>query len=211
MRLGSYKNRLPNLQPTFRKAIIIFVATLVAFKVTPFFLQRSIMIENTQFAKAEDLFASQNQPVAEGRRLSIPRLGIDTQIETVGLTKEGKMGLPSKPETVAWFNAGPKIGDAGNAVIAGHLDQQNGRPAVFAKLHDLEIGDTIEVLEDSDQKTQFKVVAKKSFAVDDTKALLEVFGPSETENLNLITCWGAWDTDKDRYGERLVVFTKKVL
>lgn len=68
--------------------------------------------------------------------------------------------------------------------IAGHLDQSDGRPAVFARLDDLEIGDTVEVLENNNQKTQFRVVAKKSFAVDDTSATLEVFGPSETENLN---------------------------
>ena len=191
-------------------AIVIFIVSLVAPGFFQFFVQRSVRVENAQFTRAEDLFVSPSFPVIETRRLNIPRLGIDTQIESIGLTREGKMGLPSKPETVAWFQEGSKIGDSGNAVIAGHLDQSDGRPAVFARLDDLDIGDTVEVLENNNQKTQFRVVAKKSFAVDDTSAILEVFGPSETENLNLITCWGAWDTDKDRYGERLVVFTKKV-
>lgn len=142
-------------------------------------------------------------------RLSIAKLDIQAALEEVGTTTGGKMGLPSKPENVAWFKLGSKIGEAGNAVIAGHLDQPNGDPAIFAKLGNLAVGDTFEVYKGGEKMT-FAVEKKKSIKVTDSAGLVEVFGPSKETRLNLVTCWGDWDRDNKTYTDRLVVFTKLV-
>ncbi len=142
-------------------------------------------------------------------RLSIAKLDIQAALEEVGTTTGGKMGLPSKPGNVAWFKLGSKIGEAGNAVIAGHLDQPNGDPAIFAKLGDLGVGDTFEVYKGGEKMT-FAVEKKKSIKVSDSAGLVEVFGPSKETRLNLVTCWGEWDRDNKTYTDRLVVFTKLV-
>ncbi len=74
-------------------------------------------------------------------RLSIPSLKIDTAIQPVGLTKEGNMGVPSSESDVGWLKQGPKPGEAGNAVLAGHFDSARGGSAVFYNLHKLKPGD----------------------------------------------------------------------
>src|SRR5215207_5505719 len=78
-------------------------------------------------------------------RLIIPSLEINAPIEAVGQDEEMSMAAPSSVETVAWYNVGPQPGEPGNAVMAGHLDDMRGRPAVFWRLDELQPGDEIIV------------------------------------------------------------------
>ena len=41
-------------------------------------------------------------------------------VEDVGLTPGGAMDVPKGPSDVAWFDLGPRPGEVGSAVIAGH-------------------------------------------------------------------------------------------
>ncbi len=52
------------------------------------------------------------------------------------------MGVPDNGHDVAWFKLGARPGEEGNAVIAGHVDDQKG-PAIFYHLDKLTKGDEI--------------------------------------------------------------------
>jgi len=67
----------------------------------------------------------------------IPSINIDAAIEYVGLTSNGAMAVPKGPNDVGWFELGPRPGDIGSAVIAGHDGWKDGIPAVFDNLSKL--------------------------------------------------------------------------
>lgn len=138
-------------------------------------------------------------------RIQIPSLGVDAEIENVGLLENGQMDEPSGMEEVAWYESGYQPGEQGSAVLAGHVDSRTG-PAVFFNLHELEEGDEIIV---SDQEGNEKVfVTQRSESYDRNDApLQDIFGYSYRSQLNLITCTGEFNTEAGTHDERLVVYT----
>lgn len=141
-------------------------------------------------------------------RLKIPALAVDTSFEYVGLTSEGAMDIPDGPTAVAWFDLGPRPGNAGSAVISGHYGWKDGIPAVFDNLHTLVKGDKVHVLDEHGVTTTFVVRELRTYGehVDSS----DVFGSRDGKShLNFITCKGVWSKNDKSYSERLVVFTDK--
>jgi sortase A len=141
--------------------------------------------------------------------LKVPTIKVNASIESVGLDVQGRMDVPKNANNVAWYNLGVKPGEIGNAVMAGHLDKANGTPAVFWNLNALQIGDVIQVVDQSGKSITFKVTDKKTFD-NDTFPIKEVFGEFSKARLNLITCQGVWNKDTRNYSQRTVVFSEIV-
>ncbi|MES2059632.1 MAG: sortase [Patescibacteria group bacterium] len=139
--------------------------------------------------------------------LMIPKLNLNTKVEFVGVTDDGKMATPDDPANVGWYKFGAVPGAIGSAVIAGHLDQEDGSAAAFANLSRLEVGDEIFVINEKGEKLSFVVTQKKAYDYNDADTSA-VFGTSTTPRLNLITCNGTWLSAKGNYAKRLVVFTE---
>src|SRR3989344_283531 len=78
-------------------------------------------------------------------RLKIPSINVDANIEHVGTTPDGAMDVPKEPEDVAWFNLGPRPGETGSSVIAGHSGYKDNKPAIFDNLDKLQKGEKIYV------------------------------------------------------------------
>lgn len=140
--------------------------------------------------------------------LTIPKLGIEAPIKEFGLDKEGNMELPENGKDVAWFEPGFQPGEKGNAVLAGHVDDEK-KPAVFFELKELEPGDEIHLQDEKGESLTFVVREKVAYKKDDAP-LRTIFGPSQKRMLNLITCTGYFDHDIHNYVERLVVYTELV-
>jgi sortase A len=155
------------------------------------------------------LNSSQVVTVTEPKKLVIPAIKVDTNVESVGLDKKGAMDVPKDVKNVSWYNLGVKPGEKGNAVMAGHLDTETGSKAVFYDLNKLIIGDEIMV-EDQDGKVyKYKVVNTGSY--DYNKFPIEqVFGKTEKAMLNLITCQGTWNQASQNYSQRYVVYAKLI-
>jgi len=117
------------------------------------------------------------------------------------------MDVPKQWNDVGWYEYGPKPGDIGNSAIAGHLDSTTA-PAVFWRLGTLKAGDKIVITLSNSQTVTFVVQQKVSYAYNDAP-IAQVFGPSTTANLNLITCGGSWDAFTKNYSNRTVVYTTK--
>lgn len=136
-------------------------------------------------------------------RLTIPSININASIQNEGVTPQGAMGVPNNIVDVGWFDLGPRPGEVGSAVIAGHFDGENGEAGVFANLSKLKAGDKLYI-QDSNGKTTIFVVQKSS--TYNPGYAENVFSSNNGAHLNLITCDGIWDITKKSYTKRLVVF-----
>src|SRR5438067_933266 len=136
-------------------------------------------------------------------RIRIPALGIDTVVESVGVTASGLMDVPSNIWDAGWLETGAKPGAAGQAIIDGHLDSVRGS-AVFSDLHRLQTGDRVYVSDAAGHEVTFSVTALQVEPLDGFPTL-RVFGPAKGRLLNLITCAGHFDPARRTYDHRLVV------
>lgn len=141
-------------------------------------------------------------------RLQIPKIGVDTTVESVGLTTTGAMDTPAAAENVAWYQYGPRPGERGSAVIDGHLDTEDQTAAVFKDLATVTRGDIISVTDTEGVSHTFKVRELKYYQSNDNTG--EVFANNQGVFLNLITCAGRWNQERHDYEERLVVFSELV-
>jgi sortase A len=139
-------------------------------------------------------------------RLTIPKLNIDATVEYLGLTPQGSMAVPAGPMDVAWFDLGPRPGENGSAVIAGHEGWKDGIWAVFDNLYTLHVGDKVYIEDEKNATTTFVVSGIRTY--DQNGNATDVFSSSDGKaHLNLITCEGTWNAAEKSYSNRLVVFT----
>lgn len=135
-------------------------------------------------------------------QLTIPDIGLNAKVLAVGTDKSGEMSAPRGKNDIGWYRSGYLPGAKGNAVLAGHFMHTDGQGA-FYDLDELRAGDTVRLItETSDQ--YYKVTGSKVIAAEET-SLEQVFGPSDTAELQLVTCKGAWDAETRKYSDRLVV------
>jgi LPXTG-site transpeptidase (sortase) family protein len=149
------------------------------------------------------------QPKQESYRglpveLKIPAINVDTQIEYMGNSSNGDMAVPNSLVDVGWYKYGPLPGDAGSAVIAGHVVGFNGETGVFGQLDKLKEGDIVLVIDGGGQTASCTVRRTKIY--DPVEHHDEVFNSVSGIHLNLITCFGDWDASHLHYLKRLVVF-----
>jgi hypothetical protein len=139
-------------------------------------------------------------------RLVIPAIGVATGLVRLGLEQGGAMQVPGDFGRAGWFAGGPAPGEAGPAVIAGHVDSRTG-PAVFYRLRELRPGQTVLVERADGTRLRFVVEQGRSYpkAGFPTAA---VFGPVSSAELRLITCAGDFDRARGSYRDNLVVFAR---
>ncbi|MBW0101574.1 class F sortase [Pseudonocardia sp. KRD291] len=145
------------------------------------------------------------KPVAAPAGLSVPAIGLNTGApERLGLDPAGRLTAPVDYDRTGWYAQGPKPGEAGPAVIVGHVDSFRG-PAVFFRLREMKVGQEIVVTRTDGWKTRFVVDSVRSYPKD-AFASDEVYGPTANAQLRLITCGGAFDRDVRSYEDNVVVF-----
>lgn len=142
-------------------------------------------------------------------RIQVPSIGVDAVVEQVGVRDDGAMANPSSFATTGWYKFGGKPGGAGNAVIAGHVNNALGLSGVFARLSDVQIGDSIFVGDSTGTTLTYSVNSKTQYTTADAP-LEEIFRTTGFSQLVLITCEGDWDPKSRSYDKRLVVVARLV-
>lgn len=141
-------------------------------------------------------------------RLKIPVINVDAVIYYVGLNSDGAMDIKKDPTKVGWYEFGPRPGQNGNAVIAGHYGWLGDKGSVFNDLHTLKKGD--EVIVTDNNELQITFIVRDIQILDPDSNASKVFNSNDNNaHLNLITCNGTWENSKQSYSNRLVVFTDK--
>ena len=139
-------------------------------------------------------------------QLSIPSISLDAVIAHAGLKADGTMDIQKNPDQVAWYEFGPRPGDQGSAVIAGHYGWTGSHGSVFNNLHLLTKGDKVSVVDQNNKATTFVVNRIEKY--DPSANAATIFQSYDGKaHLNLITCDGTWVASAHSYSDRLVVFT----
>jgi len=166
--------------------------------------------------------------VAVPLELQLPSLRLTAPVLGVGLNSKNVMDTPmgsaNDPvwQKVFWYRGSGTPGDATTATIAGHVDDVLGRPAIFARLKDLRVGDTVTV---RDTRTglavDFLVTRTITYTLKQTvdpAVLAQIYGsgpvagqgpqpsPDGLSHLTLITCTGNWIGSAGTFDHRLAVY-----
>jgi len=189
---------------------VVLSGLVLSIALLLYFIPKS-SIQGRSASVIENIVALQKQEqtsVGLPVRLKIPMIGVDSAIIPVGLTFDGAMDVPKGPVNVAWFNLGPRPGEIGSAVVAGHYGWKNNIPAVFDNLHKLRKGDKIYIEDEKGGNIIFVVREIQIYGKNADASL--VFGSSDGKaHLNLITCTGVWNKTEKSRSDRLIVFTDK--
>lgn len=148
-----------------------------------------------------------DETVGEPVSVAIPSIDVRSDLVQLGLEADGSAEVPEDPQLAGWFTGGPRPGDAGPAVIAGHVDTKSG-PAVFARLDELVPGDEVEVTTSTGTvrfvADRTEQVPKDDFPTD------RVYGPAPGDQLRLITCGGSFDGSIGHYRDNVVVYLSEI-
>ena len=200
------------IQLAHHKLLIVIFTGLALYTALLFYFisKDSIQSGSASLATSDSALLTEQEQIRSGLpiRLKIPKINVDSMVEYVGLTTDGAMDVPKKREDVGWFELGPRPGEDGTAVIAGHYGQKNKKASAFDNLYKLRPGDKIYIEDDKGATVSFIVSKTRRYdpKADATDAFGTNTGPS---HLNLITCEGEWDEVSKSYPTRLVVFTDK--
>jgi hypothetical protein len=149
-------------------------------------------------------------PVARPVSLTIPLIGVQTRLMTLGLAADGTMQVPplSSASVAGWFTGSPRPGAVGSAIIVGHIDSE-GAPAVFYRLDELRPGDDVYVKRADGTTAKFRVTSRQTYLKDHFPTQT-VYGPTPDAELRLITCGGAFDRATGHYLSNIVVYATEV-
>ena len=137
-------------------------------------------------------------------RLVVRGLGVDARVEPVGVRDDGQMAIPDDVDRVGWYRFGPAPGEAGSAVLAGHVDDEVQGLGELAPLRTAEPGDRIRVTDADGTTTRWRVVSREVI----TKRALpleQLFRRDGPPRLTLITCGGPFLPEYRSYRDNVVV------
>lgn len=197
----------------FRKIFIISGAIVAGalFAVFSFYQNTSVHNFVANISESGKVGAA-NVSLGFPTTLMIPKINVNAPVEKKGLAADGTIDVPKGPSAVAWYQYGPRPGDAGSAVITGHFGPwRTGASSVFDDLDQLNKGDMIYVKDSKGNELAFKVREIKTYSKDaPASEISRIFNENHGAHLNLITCQGTWLATQQTYTDRLVVFTDLV-
>ncbi len=145
------------------------------------------------------------RPAAPPVSITVDSVGVDAQVDPVGVESDGSMTIPASPSRVGWYQFGPAPADgAGNTVIAGHVDTAAEGPGALFRLREVNIGDQITVVDAEGVSHLFEVAGKET-VVKAALPVEEIFARDGRPLLVLITCGGEFQPELRSYSDNLVV------
>lgn len=137
--------------------------------------------------------------------ISIRAAGLSARVESVK-ARDGALRVPAVGRA-GWFRGGPRPGEAGRAVIIGHLDTGTG-PGLFARVPELTEGAVVSVTDRRGDVWDYEVVGAAQVPKDRFPAG-DVYGGSSRPVLVLITCGGPF-TEGEGYRDNVLVYARPV-
>ncbi|WP_290057300.1 class F sortase [Amycolatopsis solani] len=140
--------------------------------------------------------------------LDVPAIAARSSLVSLGLNPDRTVEVPpvDQPLQAGWYEYGPTPGEAGPAVILGHIDGAH-RKGIFWRLHELKPGEEVHVDREDGGRLTFAVtkveqIAKKEFPTE------AVYGNTTDPELRLITCGGRYDAANRNYLDNVIVYAK---
>src|SRR5690606_7545260 len=142
--------------------------------------------------------------------IKIDKIGVSATIEAVGLTEDGLMDAPKTNEGVGWYDQSSRLGeDRFSVLLDGHYGTP-AEPAVFYRLAELVVGDTIKLIGANGAILTYEVVeTEQQYTADvDMEKALNLY-PDTIQSLTIITCDGNYDESAATYDKRTIVYAKR--
>ena len=146
--------------------------------------------------------------VARPVSLTIPLIGVKTNLITLGLAAGGAMQVPSTSTVAGWFTGSPRPGAVGSSIIVGHVDSKSG-PGIFFRLPELKNGDDVYIKRSDGTTAEFRVTEVQEYPKDQFPTET-VFGPTPDAELRLITCGGTFDSVTGHYLSNIIVYASQI-
>jgi hypothetical protein len=139
-------------------------------------------------------------------KISIPDIGVDAPVASVGLASDGTVATPPLRENnlAGWYSGGPSPGQMGPAVVVGHVDGPGGE-SVFYKLGKLRPGDRVQIDLANHRAAMFVVYSVESYPKGKFPGD-RVYGDYTRPGLRLITCGGRYVGGSLGYADNVVVY-----
>ena len=147
--------------------------------------------------------ARKQEPVGRPVSIAIPAAGVNARVVPVGLRPDRTMEVPAVG-LAGWYEAGPRPGEAGPAVIVGHVDSRSG-PAVFFRLGELQRGDRVVIGQAGGVARSF-VVKRVERSAKEALPVERIWNRTRQPVLRLITCGGSFDRSTGHYRDNVVVY-----
>jgi hypothetical protein len=149
----------------------------------------------------------QPQPRAQPfpTEIEIPSIGVRADVVRVGVEwRSSSIQVPGDVNAVGWYRFGSVPGEAGGAILVGHVDSAAQGPGAFFRLRDLQPGSVIKVRLSHAGTRTFRVRARRTYLKGHLPSgMFRTFGPPV---LALVTCGGAFDTATRHYADNVVVY-----
>lgn len=142
-------------------------------------------------------------PVSLPETVEIPAIGVHSDVVALGLDDEHRLEVPGDPDVAGWYAGGPRPGEAGAAVVVGHVDWTDG-PAVFWRLAHLAPGDHVVVHGLDGTATTFVVDRLERWPKAEFPTDL-VYHDADGPELRLVTCGGPFDEGRRSYRDNIIV------
>jgi len=146
--------------------------------------------------------------VARPVSLTIPLIGVKTNLITLGLAAGGAMQVPSTSTVAGWFTGSPRPGAVGSSIIVGHVDSKSG-PGIFFRLPELKKGDDVYIKRSDGSTAEFRVTEVQEYPKDHFPTD-RVYGPTPDAELRLITCGGTFDSVTGHYLSNIIVYASQI-
>lgn len=130
-----------------------------------------------------------NDPV-----LLIPSLCIAAPMTETDQSDTGLLNLPAPPYATRYIESAAIGADQGTSVVASHVNYNYGENAPFSRLHKIEKGAPIVVVESDGEEHYYTAEANELYEM--TKLPDSVFAQDTAHSLNLITCSGSTITNE---------------
>jgi hypothetical protein len=141
-------------------------------------------------------------------RIYVRAIGLSKGLIPLSLNRDRTVQVPKSFAQVGWFRPGPEPGEAGAAVILGHVDSKSG-PGAFYRLRALRRGDIIKVTPKSGRRLRFAVIGSRAVPKKHFPTKL-IYRKTGWPALRLITCDGRFDSSTGHYVDNYVVFARLI-
>lgn len=137
-------------------------------------------------------------------RIQISALEIDAQVITLDMGPDMILPIPDNGRVVAWYSYGARLGEGGNAVLAGHVDW-NHELAVFWRLREARPGQTVTLYGVAGQAYDYKIEWVRDYPEAAAEGIAELRPGGEATTITLVTCTGRFDAATRSYLDRRMV------
>lgn len=141
--------------------------------------------------------------------IHIPRIQRVGYIQQVGIDQFNNITVPNNIYMAGWYVHSVKPGKRGLTIIDGHRDGVVNK-GLFFNLETLLKGDLIEVKYGNGEIVKFKTFKVVTVKEKDARKYLFSKDIKIASQLNLISCVGVYDPEKNNYDKRIIVMAKKI-